>query len=59
MEQRRYLLGICKDMFISLKKKKKKEEKKITVTRTYYMKGNVYVGTGNAQGKVLALRSRM
>lgn len=23
------------------------------------MKGNVYVGTGNAQGKVLALRSRM
>lgn len=23
------------------------------------MKGNVYVGTGNAQGKVLALCSRM
>lgn len=38
---------------------KKKKEKEIAVTRTYYMKGNVYVGTGNAQGKVLALCSRM
>lgn len=52
-------LGNLQGHVYFFEEKKKKEEKKIAVTRTYYMKGNVYVGTGNAQGKVLALRSRM